>query len=135
MGMQILTCAGSGPVLTRPMSRLDSLPVATQIDEVSYAPTLEPGTWAIDPEPRWRTSKGAPASTMGCLVVNPADALDLRPHPAVGRNSGCCGHDGCDGPNRLCPGCGAEVATLSDDCWTYVEVRFEPGAVRVISQR
>lgn len=34
------------------------------------------------------------------------------------RLNGCCGLDGCDGPNRIC-GCGTEVGTESSDCWTW----------------
>jgi len=132
MGWQIFTCATCGRALTREVTQLAELPVAKQTDEISYEPTLAVGTWAIDPEPRLRTADGEPASTSGCLVINPEDARDLKPHPEPRRSSGCCGHDGLDGPNCICPGCGAAVATLSDDCWTLVELRFEPDAVRVI---
>jgi hypothetical protein len=133
MGRQIFTCANCGRGLTQKLSQLAELPVAKQIDEISYEPTLAVGTWAIDPESRLLTAEGAPASTSGCLVINPADAPDLKPHPEPRRNSGCCGHDGLDGPNRICPDCNAAVATLSDDCWTLVELRFEPDAVRVVT--
>lgn len=134
MDQQTFTCAACGHALTRPMSQLATLPVAKAIDEVSYEPTLDVGEWAIDPEPRLRTSGGVPTSTPGCLVTNPADAPGLKPHSDLRRNSGCCGHDGCDGLNRICPECGEPVATLSDDCWTRVELRFEPDAVRVVQQ-
>lgn len=33
------------------------------------------------------------------------------------RLNGCCGLDGCDGPNQIC-GCGAQIGTLRTDCWT-----------------
>ena len=33
------------------------------------------------------------------------------------RLNGCCGLDGCDGPNRVCD-CGAAVGTEMSDCWT-----------------
>ncbi len=33
------------------------------------------------------------------------------------RLNGCCGLDGCNGPNRICA-CGAEVGTEMSDCWT-----------------
>ncbi|QBX55261.1 hypothetical protein EXE58_07205 [Nocardioides seonyuensis] len=134
MGEQVFRCAVCDRALTRSMTQLPTLPVAKPVDEVSYEPTLEVGTWAIDPGPRLLTADGAPAGTLGCLVTNPLDAPDLEPHPEPRRNSGCCGHDGCDGPNRVCPGCDAAVATLSDDCWTLVELRFEPDAVRVVAQ-
>jgi hypothetical protein len=34
-----------------------------------------------------------------------------------------------DGRNRVCP-CGAEVATLVADCYTYQELRLDPEHVR-----
>ncbi len=47
---------------------------------------------------------------------------DLKPFTRLTRDpaklNGCCGLDGCDGPNLLCGNCGAEVATLRTDCWT-----------------
>lgn len=134
MGQQIFTCVVCNRALTRPMAQLPTLPVPKQLDEFSYEPTLSVGTWALDSEPRLRTVDGEPASTPGCLVTNPQDAPDLPRHPEARRNGGCCGHDGCDGPNRIYPGCGAAVATLSNDCWTLVELRFEPDAVRVVDQ-
>ncbi|MBT2118892.1 hypothetical protein KK141_11295 [Dyella sp. LX-66] len=39
------------------------------------------------------------------------DTYDAR------RLNGCCGLDGCDGPNQVCR-CGADVGTLRTDCWT-----------------
>jgi len=33
------------------------------------------------------------------------------------RLNGCCGLDGCDGPNKICL-CGEHVGTEKSDCWT-----------------
>lgn len=38
--------------------------------------------------------------------------------PKPNRRNGCCGMDGCDGPNRICF-CGAEIGTERSDCWTW----------------
>ena len=110
------------------MQRLAALPSREFADEaeISLRPTLSVGFWAVDPDPIGRDMAGNPSDTPGCLVVNPADGVDLETHPG-------CGHDGCDGPNKRCPGCHAEVATLRDDCWTVLELRFEPAAVVVAS--
>ncbi|ANU06832.1 hypothetical protein [Paraurantiacibacter namhicola] len=35
-----------------------------------------------------------------------------------GRTNGCCGLDGCDGPNIECRECGTEIGTKQSDCWT-----------------
>ena len=73
---------------------------------------------------------------------NPRDPLDFTPQiwmtirdllPAVQlttdhrRLSGCCGLDGCDGPNRVCT-CGAYVGTEMSDCWTSCLFIPAPGA-------
>jgi len=42
------------------------------------------------------------------------------------RLAGCCGLDGCDGPNMLCRVCHAEVGTMQSDCWTPLIFVPEP---------
>ncbi len=108
------------------------MPDPPQLDDgLGYEPTLPVGTWAVDPGPvAWR--QDGPISQPGLSRDQPRRRLELEPHPEPSRNSGCCGHDGLDGPNRLCPSCHAEVATLRDDCWSLVELRFEPSAVDAI---
>ena len=111
--------------------RLSGLPAREYVadDESTRKPTLTVGYWAVDPDPVWRLNTGEPADSPGCLVINPADAVELEVHPDSRRSSGCCGHDGSGGPNRRCPECHCEVATLHDDCYTVVELRFEASAV------
>jgi hypothetical protein len=129
MGATVITCTSCGVVLTRPLERLPAMPEPTQASpwDVGYLPTVREGAWAVDPDPvAWRGD--VPTSTRGCFVVNPADAVGTMPSDDPTRNNGCCRHDGLDGPNLLCSGCRREVATLRDDCWSPVEVRFEPAA-------
>lgn len=134
----VIACKACGERLTASVAQIDPIPAPRHIDDdpdaSGYQPTLPVGRWAIDPEPVSRLGErdGPPASTLGCLVINPFDALPLLPHPDRRRSSGCCGHDGLDGPNLLCPKCKAAVATLRDDCWTMVETRFEPEFVTLI---
>jgi len=66
-------------------------------------------------------------SRAGAIAANPSDLLPGA-LTSVGKDNGCCGSDGLDGPNRACS-CGAVVATEWSDCWTQAEVRFEPTAV------
>jgi hypothetical protein len=66
--------------------------------------------------------------TEGRYIINLADRRNLTVHTDVKRVAGCCGLDGCDGPNQLCA-CGAEVATEKSDCWMPHAVIFEPDAV------
>lgn len=67
-------------------------------------------------------------SEAGAWSVNPADLL--REHlRSSGLDAGCCGSDGCDGPNRSCL-CGLVVGTEWSDCWTQHEMRLKARAVR-----
>jgi hypothetical protein len=69
----------------------------------------------------WHTS---PRGKAGHLHILPQMWMGLddllgepRYTPLVKRLNGCCGLDGCDGPNRLCQ-CGAHIGTELSDCWT-----------------
>ena len=77
------------------------------------------------PEGHTRVVETDPA---GCIVVHPADRINGALAEIDGRSAGCCGLDGCDGPNQACTTCGAEVATARTDCWTAKEVRFLPAS-------
>ncbi|MGJ5833799.1 hypothetical protein [Streptomyces ossamyceticus] len=121
------------------------------------APSTMPlGTYAVDPlpcgapyvphpDPEWmdvahpgnavQLDPDGPGCLMsagprGTLVVHPGDTRRyLSPDPAV-RESGCC-EVGRGGPNELCGGCGAVVATLFAGCAGPYETHFLPDAVRV----
>ena len=130
----------------------------TNADGSRNAPSTVPrGTYAVDPEP-----SGAPfvphpdtewmgeavpgtvvldpdgpgclmsAGPRGTLVVHPADVRGLLAANPEVQEIGCCGVPGREGPNELCPGCGAEVATLTAECTGPYETHFLPGAVRVV---
>lgn len=93
-------------------------------------PTMPRGKWALDPDPLFTKADGTALGDYDCPVLNPEDLLgDLIDHTDAERLNGCCGRDGLDGPNVLCPGCMNEIATVSDDCWTYHEARLVPTAV------
>lgn len=51
------------------------------------------------------------------VLVNLADLVGTKHHPDRRRLAGCCGLDGCDGPNLVCAD-GHEVGTERSDCWT-----------------
>ncbi|NLU66175.1 hypothetical protein [Streptomyces sp. HNM0574] len=63
------------------------------------------------------------------MLLAPADVRGLRLTADRRRRNGCCGLDGCDGPNLLCAGCGAEIATRRSDCWTPQQVTLHATAV------
>ncbi|MEO5664473.1 MAG: hypothetical protein ABIR39_14440 [Nocardioides sp.] len=133
MASEVFVCQVCSHLLSSPVERAAVLPARRyrDADEISYLPTMANGTWAVDTQPRTSFADNTSKGSIGCLVLHPDDGIGLELHPEAFRNSGCCGHDGLDGVNRRCSHCHADVATLVDDCWTVVELRFEPSAVRV----
>lgn len=102
-------------------------------DAQDREPTVAAGLLVRDPAPVtvWVSVGRAPATERedapaGCLVVHPDTTRGLRP---ARPDNGCCGSDGCDGPNRACTGCGARIGIARTDCWTALEMRFFPDAV------
>jgi hypothetical protein len=75
-----------------------------------------------------------PAAERDEILLNPDDIVGIEPHPDLGRRNGCCGLDGLDGPNLICAGCGAEVATKQVDCWTQPLVTLLASAVRPLAE-
>lgn len=57
---------------------------------------------------------------------------DLTDHTDItteaSRLNGCCGLDGCDGPNIICNQCKKYVGTQMSDCWTSYLFIPEPNA-------
>jgi hypothetical protein len=127
-------------------------------DGSRHAPSTVPqGMYSVDPEPSgapfvphpdpdWMGA-AVPGTVVldpdgpGCLmsagrrdtwVVHPEDTRGyLAPNDAV-EDFGCCGPPGRQGPNFVCPGCGAAVATLFADCSGPYETHFLPDAVRTV---
>jgi hypothetical protein len=61
----------------------------------------------------------------GDFYFNKSDVINTRLTEDAQRLNGCCGLDGCDGPNLHCANCGAYVATTRTDCWTPHYTIFE----------
>ncbi|MBT2420897.1 hypothetical protein J7F01_24750 [Streptomyces sp. ISL-22] len=90
-----------------------------------------PGNGAMgDPDGQGFLMSAGPRDT---LVVHPEDTRGwLSANPAV-QEIGCCGVPGREGPNEVCAGCGAVVATLFAECSGPYETHFLPDAVRAES--
>ncbi len=67
----------------------------------------------------------------GWLAIHIADGQNLSNHVDVRRLAGCCGLDGCDGPNKVCV-CGAEVAIERSDCWMPHALLLDPATVDLV---
>ena len=96
-----------------------------------------PLVWLVD-ESRIQHEDGEEIVPMGTLwqsdgdyypagewVIHRDDLINCQLHHEKGRLQGCCGLDGCDGPNRLCEN-GHEVATERSDCWWAHGVHLNP---------
>ena len=65
------------------------------------------------------------------IILNRKDLTNSNHHSDPSRLNGCCGHDGCDGMNRVCIN-GHEIATEYSDCWTYHRVVLNMQNVKIL---
>lgn len=75
--------------------------------------SLEPIQRSYDPE-RPANLEFSPQYWLNIEDIKAATKLTRK----ANRLNGCCGLDGCGGPNVLCANCGAEAGTMQSDCWT-----------------
>jgi hypothetical protein len=72
-------------------------------------------------------------SQVGVYIAHPDDAISMYLTSETKRLAGCCGLDGCDGPNLFCEGCKTYVATKMTDCWMPHCVVFDPNTTREVA--
>jgi len=117
--VSVLCCARCGAVLSRPVQigAAPDMPAPALV--VGEAP-IAAGAAFCSREPLHRRLNGRPRwhlETAPQVWMSLDDLLAaVRIAEDAARRSGCCGLDGCDGPNRVC-GCGAYVGTEQSDCW------------------
>ena len=125
-----LFCGACGVQLTPPLAILSGKdPAVTAPEHKDQMPLTQRGTAFKSYEPLRRTlgEKTDPLEFVPQVWVNPEDLLDVVRLTKDGRRlNGCCGLDGCGGPNQLCV-FGAEIGTLMSDCWTPHVFVAEPG--------
>lgn len=110
----IVCCRNCGAALTTEL-----VPVSE-----GFIPDFPDGSSAIPRGQYWNADDSTPMMK-GHTLIHLDDRSNLQDHPDRRRHNGCCGKDGCDGPNQVCQ-CGHEVATLVSDCWTSFFLHFEP---------
>lgn len=118
--MTVFSCRACGTPLTGPLteSEVDSRPATDD----NPRPLMVSGTFTVNDDEDY--------PPLGVVFLNPDDIQGTRRHGDRGRLNGCCDLDGLDGPNLVCATCGAEVATLQNDCWVgHSLVHLEPAAV------
>ncbi|MFJ3904589.1 hypothetical protein [Streptomyces sp. NPDC090025] len=97
-------------------------------DDDSYPGAYPGGPAQLGEDGDWLVA-GGPRNS---YVTHPDDVVELDFHPDFARLGGCCGPAGDLGVNRVCPGCGAEAATVFGDCVGPYETHFAPDAVRAV---
>ncbi|MEU0838452.1 hypothetical protein ABZ370_03140 [Streptomyces sp. NPDC005962] len=132
----------TAPVREVPLPDEDSTPAPYELPEGEECPPrMRPGTFAYDPpEAGERVFRPhAPGATLGLqraelngIVLARSDVHGTELTSLRGRRNGCCGLDGCDGPNLECRQCTAELATERSDCWTPQQVTLVPTAVEAV---
>lgn len=119
--MKVLVCNMCDAHLTGPLElRSGKDPEVTHPTHVDRSPLTESGIVFKAYEPIERSMSGEPARLEFTpqYWVNPDDLTKaVQMTKDMRRLNGCCGLDGCDGPNQICD-CGAEIGTLRTDCWT-----------------
>ncbi|MBM7861299.1 hypothetical protein [Lentzea nigeriaca] len=115
--MTLYVCASCDHPLTGDLLESEAFPAGDHLASHRIAdPRVAQGTYAIN-------------YNATLFILHPDDVPGTALHPDRRRRNGCCGLDGQDGPNLVCAGCGAEVATKESDCWTDNLVALMAAAV------
>ena len=121
--MTVFACHACGTPLTGPLTE----------SEVDSSPTVTDGLQPLMARGTFTTNDDEDDGPIGAIILNPDDIQGVRRHSDRRRLNGCCDLDGLDGPNLVCATCGAEVATLQNDCWvSWTLVRLESAAVTTV---
>jgi hypothetical protein len=119
--MKALFCTSCGAQLTCPLEIVSGKDPSVPAPDIRDGqPITSSGIGYKSYEPIERSCEAEPGKLEFTpqFWLNPADLRDAVRLPKKSRRlNGCCGLDGCDGPNQVCR-CGAEVGTLKTDCWT-----------------
>ena len=131
-----LSCANCGRRLTKDVRLGDVWEWAPAVDD-EKSPVAE-GVVVRLPKEDASDIRGWNGAVIGRKIFSPAGAFSVNPLDiflkslvSCGRDAGCCGSSGLDGPNRACV-CGEVLGTEWSDCRTQAEVRLHPDAVVLI---
>ena len=124
----VLVCASCGATLSTDLDQLTDPGMLSLADGTQLLPD---GLWCFASA---SIAEEYCLAVAGQWLVSKASTTNLVPTHLLGRQNGCCGFDGCDGPNLLCARCNSEVATERSDCWMAHSIAFHPQAVHRISR-
>jgi hypothetical protein len=115
----IFECPNCQVALTKPVLPL-SLGQTVRLEDGE--PAVSEGFFSTSDGQYWSGTEKSP-------LLNIADLTGTKYHPESRRYGGCCGRDGCDGPNLICLN-GHEVGTEKSDCWTPHVAILLPNVIR-----
>lgn len=134
---RILCCAACGTRLTHALTIVSSKVPGVESPEHEDGKPLTPCGAAFKSwEPIERSYGNEPALLEFApqYWLNPEDLNGKVCNTSNARRlNGCCGLDGCDGPNQVCQ-CGADVGTLRTDCWTPLVFIPDPRSTNWIEE-
>ena len=110
----------SGECLTGPLSELMDYSLLSEADG---SPHIPKGYYYMVTEEFFTGSQGK-------WIIAIPDLIIRQLHPERSRLNGCCGLDGCDGPN-LVDSKGNAIGTEKSDCWMPHCIILEPTMVRI----
>ena len=118
--MKVFVSSKSGEVITKPLTRLAERELLSGKDGDDYIPS---GYYIILDDSFFFGAAGK-------YAINLKDIIQKRNHTKPSRLNGCCGVDGCDGPNLLDEE-GNEIGTEKSDCWMPHCAILEPDKVNM----
>jgi len=114
-----LSCSRCKIRITKSVRALDDPSVISIADGKPYLPS---GLFLVS------QSEDEIIHQPGEYILNLADLQNTKRHSNRSRLRGCCGLDGCNGPNIVCIN-GHEVGTERSDCWMPHFIAISPSAV------
>lgn len=101
-----LQCKLCQLLVSNPIQELPDKGLLLEVDGADFIPK---GYYTLDDKNYFTDFDAA-------LLINEADLINCKDYPDASRLNGCCGLDGCDGPNKVCLN-GHEIGTEKSDCW------------------
>ena len=125
MGMMEFRCSECGVAVSGPVRELQDVRLVQTEAGEDYLPQ---GYFMVQLPGDNLQGLGHPMGRApGAVLLNLKDLRNTRRVIDLRRLNGCCGLDGCDGPNTECIH-GHEIGTEISDCWTPHYLHLKPGA-------
>lgn len=116
-----LICRHCHSILSQPITIADGNKQGIAAPELNLGQSLTPSGNAYRSYKPYRKSYGQkpdPLDFVPQIWMNREDITEVESTFDHSRLNGCCGFDGCGGPNIICAQCKTHIGTMMSDCWT-----------------